>query len=54
MSKYRLPSVCVSLVIPPMASFALRGTVRELTWYPLVEITPSETAIALKSNAFVS
>lgn len=26
-----LPSVCVSLVIPPMASFALRGTAREFT-----------------------
>lgn len=41
-----LPSECVSLVNPPMASFALRWTARELTWYPLVELTPSEVGIA--------
>lgn len=37
-----------------MASFALRGTARELTWYSLVALTPKEAGIAyimhLKEN----
>jgi len=41
-----LPSEWVSLVIPPIASFAFRGTARELTWYCLVELTPSADGIA--------
>lgn len=41
-----LPSEWVSLVIPPIASFAFRGTARELTWYCFVELTPSADGIA--------
>lgn len=41
-----LPSAWVSLVMPPIASFALRGTARELTWYCLVALTPKEAGIA--------
>lgn len=35
-----------------MASFALRGTARELTWYSLVALTPKEAGIAyiIKEN----
>lgn len=36
----------MSLVIPPIASFALRGTARELTWYCFVALTPSADGIA--------
>ena len=32
--------------MPPIASLALRGTARELTWYPLVALTPIEAGIA--------
>lgn len=46
MKHYILPSVWVSLVIPPIASFAFLGTAREFTWYPFVELTPNEAGIA--------
>lgn len=36
----------MSLVIPPIASFAFRGTARELTWYCLEALTPSADGIA--------
>lgn len=32
--------------MPPIASFALRGTARELTWYCLVALTPNDAGIA--------
>lgn len=32
--------------MPPIASLAFRGTARELTWYPLVALTPNAEGIA--------
>lgn len=46
----QVPSACVSLVIPPIASFALRGTARELTWYCFVALTPSDAGIACSES----
>lgn len=44
--QYSIPSSWVSLAMPPMASFALRGTARELTLYCLVALTPNDAGIA--------
>lgn len=41
----------MSLVIPPIASLAFRGTARELTWYSLMELTPIAAGIAYNSEA---
>lgn len=32
--------------MPPMASFAFRGTAREFTLYPFVALTPNDAGIA--------
>lgn len=36
--------------MPPIASFAFLGTARELTWYCLVALTPSDAGIAYSST----
>lgn len=33
-------------MMPPMASFAFRGTAREFTLYPFVALTPNDAGIA--------
>ena len=41
-----IPFSCVSRLIPPIASFALRGTAKEFTSKSLIALTPREAGIA--------
>jgi len=40
--------------MPPIASFALRGTARELTWYCLLALTPNDAGIAYRITSSFS